>query len=279
MRETASRWKLSRTTFQQDLNRDGTIGLVGKAIESNGLTSLLQVGNDYDLESISSGTGPELQRGGAAVTVGEYGSWTPIAAEQTATGYDVAWKLAGADEYTVWSTDSSGNYLSNLIPHVAGNSIALESLETTFQQDLNNDGTTGVVSKTIESFGSTSLVQVGNTYDLDSSGTGPELTRGGAAITVGEYGGWTPIAMVQTSNGYDVAWKLTGADEYTVWSTDSSGNYLSNLIPHVAGNSIALEILETTFHQDLNGDGEIGLVGTAIEIVRLDQVARGRQHL
>ena len=105
---------------------------------------MLEVGNTYDLESISSVTGPELQRGGTAFTAGEYGSWTPIAAEQTATGYDVAWKLTGADEYTVWATDSHGNYLSNLIPHVAGNSTALESLETSFQQDLNNDGTTGI---------------------------------------------------------------------------------------------------------------------------------------
>ena len=71
---------------------------------------------------------------------------------------------------------------------MAGNSAALESLETTFQQDLNGDGTIGLVGKAIESYGSTSLLQVGNTYDLEniSSGTGPELQRGGAAVTVGE---------------------------------------------------------------------------------------------
>ena len=38
-------------------------------------------------------------------------------------------------------------------------------------------------------------------------------------------------------------------------------------------HSSALEALETTFHQDLNGDGTIGLVATVIEIVRLDQPA------
>ena len=36
--------------------------------------------------------------------------WTPIGAEQTASGYEVAWKVTGADQYTVWNTDSSGNY-------------------------------------------------------------------------------------------------------------------------------------------------------------------------
>ena len=42
---------------------------------------------------------------------GQFGAWTPIGAEQTASGYDVAWKITGADQYTVWNTDSSGNYI------------------------------------------------------------------------------------------------------------------------------------------------------------------------
>ena len=48
------------------------------------------------------------------VTAGEFGAWTPIGAVQTASGYDVAWKIPGANEYTVWSTDSSGNYIATL---------------------------------------------------------------------------------------------------------------------------------------------------------------------
>ena len=119
--------------------------LIRKVIESSGSTSLLQAGENYDLDSISSGTGPELTRGGAAITAGEYGSWTPIGAEQVAGGgYDVAWENTSTGQYTVWSTNSNGNYLSNLIPDVSGNSIALESLETTFHQDLNGDGTIGI---------------------------------------------------------------------------------------------------------------------------------------
>ena len=30
---------------------------------------------------------------------GQFGGWTPIGAEQTASGYQVAWKLTGADQY------------------------------------------------------------------------------------------------------------------------------------------------------------------------------------
>jgi serralysin len=65
----------------------------------------------------------------------------PIGAEQVAGGgYDVAWKLAGADAYTVWATDSSGNYITNLVGTVSGASSALESFEPIFHQDLNGDG-------------------------------------------------------------------------------------------------------------------------------------------
>ena len=82
-------------------------------IEAVGSTSLVEVGNNFFLDSISSGTGPELKYGGAAVVAGQFGGWTPIGAEQTATGYEVAWKVAGADQYTIWTTDSNGNYISN----------------------------------------------------------------------------------------------------------------------------------------------------------------------
>ena len=143
-RETAPRWNRWRRRFHQDLNGDGTIGLVGKAIESFGSTSLLKVGNNYDLESISSGTGPELQYKGAPVTAGQFGTYVPIGAEQTATGYDVAWKISGTNGYTVWSTDSNGHFIANITGAVSGNSIALESLETTFHQDLNGDGVIGI---------------------------------------------------------------------------------------------------------------------------------------
>ena len=74
----------------------------------------------------------------------------------------------------------------------------------------------------------------------------------------GQFGAWTPIGAEQTASGYEVAWKITGADQYTVWNTDSSGNYISNIVGAVSGTSSALESLEPSFHQDLNGDGQVG---------------------
>ena len=77
----------------------------------------------------------------------------------------------------------------------------------------------------------------------------------GAAVVAGQFGAWTPIGTEQTATGYEVAWKVTGADQYGVWNTDSSGNYISNISGVVSGSDSMLETLETTFHQDLNGDG------------------------
>ena len=74
-------------------------------------THLTQVGNEYFLDGIS-GSGPSLKYGGALVVAGQFGAWAPIGAVQTASGYDVAWKIPGANEYTVWSTDSNGNYIA-----------------------------------------------------------------------------------------------------------------------------------------------------------------------
>ena len=265
------------TTFNQDLNGDGTIGLPPPTvIRTNGTTSLATTGGNYFLDTTGSNSlGPELKYGGAAVAAGQFGTWTPIGAVQVAGGgYDIAWHDPSSGLYTVWSTDGNGNYLSNVLGAVSGNNTTLEALETTFNQDLNGDSTIGLPPPTvIQTDGTTSLATTGGNYFLDTTGSnslGPELKYGGAAVTAGEFGsGWTPIGAVQVAGGnYDVAWKDT-AGQYTVWSTDSNGNYLSNVIGASSGNSLALETLENTFQQDLNGDGVTGIYaapGTTLQI-------------
>ena len=60
----------------------------------------------------------------------------------------------------------------------------LQSLETSFQQDLNGDGTTGLKTTIIETDGSTDLVQIADRFFLYAAGTttGPQLTIGGAPV-------------------------------------------------------------------------------------------------
>jgi serralysin len=236
------------------------INLVPIVIESNGSTSLTEVANNYFLYAAGGPSGAELKYADTNFVAGEFGAWAPIGAEQAAGGYEVAWKVTGADQFTVWNTDSSGNYISNNIAIVSGTSSALESLETSFHQDLNGDGVIGMTTTVIEAAGSTSLAAVANNYFLYAAGgsSGPELKYADTNFVAGEFGAWAPIGAEQTAGGYEVAWKVTGADQFTVWNTDSSGNYISNNIAIVSGTSSALESLETSFHQDLNGDGVIG---------------------
>jgi hypothetical protein len=249
------------TSFQQDLNGDGVIGIpTTTVIESFGSTSLVQVGIHYFLDSVSTGTGPELMFNGAPVAAGQFGAYTPVAAEVTATGYEIAWKNAGTNQFSIWNTDSNGNFLSYAV--YSGNSVALDSLETSFHQDLNGDSTMGVSpgATVIELFGSTSLVQVGSNYFFDSNssgGTGPELKYNGAPVVAGQFGAYTPVGVEATANGYELAWKNAGTNQFSIWNTDSNGNFVSFSV--YSGTSTALESLETSFHQDLNGDGVIGI--------------------
>ena len=136
----------------------------------------------------------------------------------------------------------NGNFLSQSIGGVSGTSTVLEQYETTFNQDLNGDGKIGVPTVVIQTDGSTSLVQVGANYFFNplGGGTGPEFKYNGAAVTAGEFGTFTPIGAVQTASGYDVAWKNTSSGLYTIWLTDSNGNFLSQSIGAVSGTSTAL---------------------------------------
>ncbi|MCA1502259.1 protease, partial [Bradyrhizobium sp. NBAIM14] len=111
--------------------------------------------------------------------------------------------------YTVWSTDSNGNYTGSIVPEVTGTNASFRSLETTFQQDLNGDGTIGIPSATLEAQGSTKLVRTGDNFYLEaiSTGSGPVLKISGAPVSAAVYGTWAPIAAEQTGGGYNVAWK------------------------------------------------------------------------
>ena len=195
---------------------------------------------------------------------GQFGGWGFIGAEATAGGYEVALKLAGAEQYALWNTDSNGNYLSGG-SILAATDPTLESAEITLHQDLNGDGTIGIPGRiVIESFGSTYLTEVGNNFYLDSSsGVGPSLKLSGANVVAGQFGGWGFIGAETTAGGYEVALKLAGAEQYAVWNTDSNGNYLSGG-SILAATDPTLESAEITLHQDLNGDGTIGIPGRIV---------------
>ena len=112
------------------------------------------------------------------------------------------------------------------------------------------------------SFGSTYLTEVGTNFYLDSGGgVGPSLKLAGANVVAGQFGGWGFIGAEATGGGYEVALKLAGAQQYALWNTDNNGNYLSGGTI-LAATDPTLKSAEITLHQDLNGDGTIGIPGT-----------------
>src|SRR6185295_12027524 len=206
------------------------------------------------------------------VGVGQYASLTYLGAEQTASGYAVAIKVQGADQYTVWNTDINGNFVSNGTGGVvvSGASSVLIALEPNFQQDLNGDGVIGggappaPAGTVIESFGSTSLVQLNDNFYFYPVGgsSGPQFKYGGSPVTAsGQYASVVFLGAEQTASGYAVALKVQGADQYTIWNTDNNGNFVSNGTGGVlvSGQSSVFRPYETVFHQDLNGDGAISV--------------------
>ena len=266
-------------TFQQDLNGDGNIGLLPVTLEAFGATLLVEVGNQFFLRN-AAGSGPLLKYQGTAVLDGQLDPWKPIATEKTAAGYQVVWKNAGANQYSVWNVASNGNFIGSATGILAAADTALQALEPTFQQDLNGDGRIGLPTKTIEAFGTTRLIEVGSQFFLrDSSGNGPVLKYQGAAVTEGQFAAWKPIAAETMTGGYRVVWKSATADQYKVWETDSDGNYTRNGLGVVSGANRSLKSLETTFRQDLNGDGQVGPAVTIESIGVTALVKDGNQFL
>ncbi|MGY3411037.1 hypothetical protein ACVWZV_007150 [Bradyrhizobium sp. GM5.1] len=247
----------------------------------------------------STGSGPTLKANGVEFVNGSDGAWAPIGAEKMATGYEVVWKEASTGQYTAWNTDNNGNYVSHVSSltgsssggSVSGTDSGLKSLETSFHQDLNGDGQIGTTSaatpptptpvKQIESAGGTSLVESGNKYYLnDGSGSGPSLKNHGADFVDGSDGTWAPIGAEKTATGYQVVWKEASTGQYTAWNTDNNGNYVSHVSSltgstsggSVSGTDSGLKSLETSFHQDLNGDGQIGASSAATSSASTSQV-------
>jgi hypothetical protein len=250
-------WALqsAETSFGQDLSGDGFVGPITTAIEGSGQTRLYDVADAYFMYP-SIGSPVALKVGGSMLAEGQLGAWQVIGAEQVGLGYQVAWKLA--DNIWIWNVDSGGNYVSN-VTFLHGSQWALQSMEPTFQQDLNRDGVVGLMTTAVETSGQTRLYDVADAYFIyPSSGSPVSLKVGGSMLAESQLGPWRAIGAEQVGAGYQVALKVFGGDLYTIWTVDSTGNYLSSGA-NLSGSNSALQSVELTFQQDLNGDGSIGI--------------------
>jgi hypothetical protein len=271
---TSTALEAAETTFNLDLNGDRTVGIPTVVISTDGSTQLTQVGNTYFLYAVGGTSGPALKINGVAVVAGTLGGWAPMGAVAAAGGgYEVAFQLAGTNMFTLWNVGADGNFVSDTVGAVTGTSTVMEAAETRFNQDLNGDHTVGIPTVLISTDGSTQLTQVGTNYFLYGTGgtSGPVLKINGVAVVAGTLGGWAPIGAVQTTGGYQVAFKFAGTNLFTLWNVGADGNYVSDTIGAVAGTSTAIETAESTFNQDLNTDGVVGLYaapGTTLQITQ-----------
>jgi hypothetical protein len=225
-------------------------------IATNGATTLAQVGVLFELNPAGGGTGPFLKVNGSAVTAGQFAAgWTPVGAVQTATGYEVAWRIPGANEYEVWDTDGNGDYTSAATGILSAASAELEGLEANFGETFAGAGAKAAPT-TIATNGATTLAEVGNLFELNppGGGTGPLLQLNGSVVTAGEFAaGWTPVGAMQTASGYEVAWSVAGKNEYVVWDVNSSGDYTSPGTAILSGTSDALQQVELNFGETFRG--------------------------
>ena len=239
--------------------------IVGTIIEATGSASLIELGNKFYVGNASTGYNAMLKVAGVAQLVDPTGHVAPVGAEKTANGYQVVWTLGGG-QYSIWTTDNNGNETSYV--HVSGTSSTLETLETTFRQDLNGDGVIGaapVPTTLIETNGSAGLAQIGGNFYVGNGSTGyhAELKVAGVAQVVDPTGHVAPLGAEKTATGYQVVWTL-GGGQYSIWTTDNNGNEIAYV--HVSDTSSTLKALEATFLQDFNGDGVINTASTVLDV-------------
>jgi hypothetical protein len=213
-------------------------------------SQLTEVANHFFLDN-SGASGPSLKLGGTDVVAGLFGAWTPFGAVQTASGYDVAWKNPGANQYNVWFTDSSGNFLSQT-GVVSGTDYALESLEPTFGQDLNNDGLIG--PSTIGASGTLEVVSAysGQVSFTASTGTLKLLNSSSFAGTVAGMTGQDTIDFADIDS--------TKVHQPIYSGTGSGGTLVVTDGTHTANIALLGNYMASTFVTSSDGHGGTNVV-------------------
>ena len=258
--------------FNQDINGDSDTGLV--SVEATGNAYLKHGDNTYngapqyyivddtDTNIVSSHIG--LTRGGEKGPT-SYTGWSASQVEKNGSHYEVLWTNPTGKKYDVWQVNTSGNFVSSI-------KAKLWEDEEKFNQDINGDGDTGLVS--VEATGNAYLKHGDNTYngapqyyivdDTDTNIVSSHigLTRGGEKGPT-SYTGWSASQVEKNGSHYEVLWTNPTGKKYDVWQVNTSGNFVSSIKAKLWED-------EEKFNQDINGDGDTGLVSVqAIGAVHL----------
>src|SRR5262249_9422574 len=151
----------------------------------------------------------------------------PTGAEATPGGYEMAWKLAGTSQYSVWLADSNGNMTTNPTGVVAGTSSALRAYEPSFHQDLNGDTVIGSMSLA----------------DGGTAGGSLTITGSFGGSTVGGSGTVTLVGNNASSGGTTVGRGLPLGNSGTVTNDGSVGLAVTDFTNGDAGGSMNLAVM------------------------------------
>ena len=259
--------------FNQDLGGGGVAGR--SVIEALGSTTFASIASTwYGLSQTDSALGQVLKYGGSVVTAGQFGSWTPIAAEMSGGMYRVVWKNGGADQYIAWNVDANGNYVSQGTA-VTANSWHAQYYEPVVQFDINSNGTIGPVVTPLELGGNTTVSQVADSYFFNYGSANVQVRMGGAYVAVGQFGGWTPLVAEYSGGMYRMVWKLGDRVTSPGTSTTTATTYRQGAA--VFGSTWYAQSYETVVNFDINGDGTLGPTVSNIEMSGQHQALPGRR--
>ena len=136
--------------FGDDLNNDGLI------TPGASPTNLLNIsGNQHHIDDGHGGESVILKNDNVIIGPNSNAGWSATQVEKNGGHLEVLWKHPTGNKYDVWQVDTSGNFVSSI-------KTKLWEDELKFNQDLNGDGDTGLV--TVEAIGDAHLKHGDNTY-------------------------------------------------------------------------------------------------------------------
>ena len=173
--------------------------------------------------------------------------------------------------------------LSLALPAVPGDAAALEANFGELGSAHQFGGVSLATPVTIATTSTTALASIGNFFELNPASPGPAgplLEFHGAFVNAGQFGtGWTPLAAIQTGNGYEVAWGDAALNEYTVWNVGTNGDYTSSATGILSTATSAPELagIEAAFGTNfasvtaatpspIGTNGELNSVGNLFEL-------------
>jgi len=238
----------NETIFEVDLDGDGVIGLNFKMVDITGDYKLAKAANQYHIIKANDATADIISFG----NTGTNGVWRVKQVEASASGGYELFHVHDDGRTMVHKVDAAGNYQNHIYRSIAQN-------ETIFLVDLNGDGYTN-----IETNGDYTLALHGASqkyYILDGNGVSIGLTNiHGSPVGPGSFSEkdsiWKAVQVEESVAGFEVLWSDVGtaAMPDIQWKTDATGKFQKFIY-----NSFSdyLELRETIFEADLNGDGLI----------------------